>query len=308
MEDLRRARAAITECRGVLCDAESTLRDAVACFHCRLTPSSASPASPSVSGPSTSDLLAMLKEKDELISKLRKELKDHVMPNVLSSTSAQKSAHPEAHPSLLAGAGEEEHTKEDVQGDLQRIMSWLGCHGIGAQDLCKDLSHKKELLENIENLTGALNDEFDRSSRHAHKSLPPLSPCAPLGVLEDFQSKFEQNKCAMSWLPTLSNCGLDDHQDNKAAAAQRVMMWLPDSEHRHGATIMARQQSATPIPKLNPPRDRSHSCTAAPVGALPPPALDVEGQLKARVVELERENARLLALCEPQAGRRMITQ
>ena len=299
MEDLRRAHAAITECRGVLCDAESTLRDAVA----RLTPSSASPASPSFSGPSTSDLLAMLKEKDELISKLRKELKDHVMPNLLSSTSAQKSAHPEAHPSLLAGAGEEEHTKEDVQDDLQRIMSWLGCNGIGAQDLCKDLSHKKELLENIENLTGALNDEFDRSSRPCScKSLPPLSPGAPLGVFEAFQSKVEQNKCAMSWLPTLSNCGLDDHQENKPAAAQRVMMWLPantDSEHRHRA-----QEVRT----LMAPRDRSHSCTAVPVGALPPPALDVEGQLKARVAELERENARLLALCAPQAGRRIITQ
>ena len=305
MEDLKRAHIALGVCRGVLCDAESTLNDAVArlCAEestARCVTSSASPASTSVSGPSTSDLLAMLKEKDELISKLRKE---KVMPNVLSSTSAQNSAHPEAHPSLLAGAGEEEHTKEEVQVDLQRIMSWLGCHAIGAQDLFKDLSHKKELLENIENLTGALNDEFDRSSRPCGgQSLLPLSPGAPLGVFEAFQSKFEQNKCAMSWLPTLSNCGLDDHQENKSAAAQRVMMWLPantDSENRH------REQE---VRTLMSPRDRSHSCTAAPVGALPPPALDVEGQLKARVAELERENARLLALCEPQAGRRMITQ
>ena len=34
----------------------------------------------------------------------------------------------------------------------------------------------------------------------------------------------------MSWLPTSSNCGLNDHQESTAAAAQRVMMWLPDRE------------------------------------------------------------------------------
>jgi hypothetical protein len=34
----------------------------------------------------------------------------------------------------------------------------------------------------------------------------------------------------MSWLPTSSNCGLNDHQESNAAAAQRVMMWLPDRE------------------------------------------------------------------------------
>jgi hypothetical protein len=34
----------------------------------------------------------------------------------------------------------------------------------------------------------------------------------------------------MSWLPTSTNCGLNDHQESNAAAAQRVMMWLPDRE------------------------------------------------------------------------------
>ena len=34
----------------------------------------------------------------------------------------------------------------------------------------------------------------------------------------------------MSWLPTSSNCGLNDHQESNDAAAQRVMMWLPDRE------------------------------------------------------------------------------
>jgi len=159
MEDLKRAHIALGVCRGVLCDAELTLNDAVArlCAEESTAPSSASPATTSVSGPSTSDLLAMLKEKDEEISKLRKELRESKCGR--------------------AGAGHEEHMKED--------LSWLVCNGLGEQDLCKARG--------------------------------------------------------MSWLPTLSNSGLDDHQECNAAASQRIiMMWLPantDNLHPNRAQL-----------------------------------------------------------------------
>jgi hypothetical protein len=112
----------------------------------------------------------MLKEKDEEISRLRKELRE--------SKCGQN----------------EEHMKED--------LSCLACNGLGEQDSCKARG--------------------------------------------------------MSWLPTLSNCGLDDHQESNAAAAQRVVMWLPsniDSENLHRAqetpTVMARLHFSM-MPKLNP--------------------------------------------------------
>ena len=203
MEDLKRAHIALGVCRGVLCDAESTLNDAVArlCAEESTAPSSASPASTSVSGPSTSDLLAILKEKDEEISKLRKELREskcgqkeaHPSPPLPLVSAVTVPGRPTLDPSVLAGAVHEENMKED--------LSWLVCNGLGEQDLCKARG--------------------------------------------------------ISWLPTLSNCGLDDHQESNAAASQRViMMWLPantDSEHRQRAqetrTVMARLQS---VPKLNP--------------------------------------------------------
>ena len=204
MEDLKRAHIALGVCRGVLCDAESTLNNTFTrlCAEESTAPSSASPASTSVSGPSTSDLLAMLREKDEEISKLRKELREskcgqkeaHPSPPLPLVSAVTVPGRPSLDPSVLAGAGHEEHTKED--------LSWLVCNGLGEQDSCKARG--------------------------------------------------------MSWLPTLSNCGLDDHQESNAAAAQRVVMWLPsntDSEHLQRAqetpTVMARLHFSM-MPKLNP--------------------------------------------------------
>jgi hypothetical protein len=46
----------------------------------------------------------------------------------------------------------------------------------------------------------------------------------------DDAARYGEAKAVVSWLPTSSNCGLNDHQESNAAAAQRVMMWLPDRE------------------------------------------------------------------------------
>jgi hypothetical protein len=62
----------------------------------------------------------------------------HDSPHVLEDpvqTLPGCTGRPTLDPSELAG---EEHVKEDLQDDLTRIMSWLGCNGSGAQALVEE--------------------------------------------------------------------------------------------------------------------------------------------------------------------------
>ena len=73
------------------------------------------------------------------------------------------------------------------------------------------------------------------SDERSSKTAAPPPRAAPASKKDpDDAARYGEAKpvadLGMSWLPTSSNCGLNDHQESNAAAAQRVMMWLPDRE------------------------------------------------------------------------------
>jgi hypothetical protein len=73
------------------------------------------------------------------------------------------------------------------------------------------------------------------SDKRSSKTDAPPPRAAPASKKDsDDDARCDEAKAVadlgMSWLPTSSNCGLNDHQESTAAAAQLVMMWLPDRE------------------------------------------------------------------------------